>query len=274
MSNTFGPPISLDGPPPKRYPFGLLSVADEVTEGRWGMGAQIEPYPPETAQGHDPCSDGSTRIKDAGSVISRPVFAAFDGYVPITCTRRGIDSVDEFKRKANLVLEITDQWALERQLIAAAYTANDTAMDDATVSYIGEAGATEGLSLLEDAIADTGRMGVIHATPGLVNAWGADRLSKEGGMLRTYNGTPVIAGQGYYMGEGYSVTGGAATTVKKQYAFATGPVMYARGPVPDYGGDPVFLDRSDNTFTYRAERNLFVAWDKVLQKAVLVDRSA
>lgn len=274
MSTTFGPPISLDGPPPRRYPFGLLSVADEVAEGRWGMGAQIDQYPPDLPLAHDPCSSGSTRIKSSGSIISRPIFGAFDGYVPVTCTRRGIDSVAEFKRKANVALEIRDQWILEKQLLTGEFFSANPSLDDADVDYLGSVGLNEGLNRLEDAIADTGQQGVILAPPGIVAAWGETKLYRDGRFLRTTQGTPVVAGQGFLEDNGFTVTGGAASTATKHYAFAIGFPMYGRSEIPDFGGDDVFLDRSDNTFTYRAERSLFVAWDKQLQAAVLVDRSA
>ncbi len=275
MATTFGPPLPLDGPPPVPYPYGIYSVARELDrEERAAMGIQLLPYPPDVPRGFDPCSAGTFREKADGSEIDAPLFAGFTAYTPITCLRRGITD-DEFRRKATVTLAATDQWILERELVAGTIMGHVSPyVGKAGVNTISSAGwsVARSLAMLEDAIAATGRKGVIGLTPGAVAVAGFENLRVVDGHLETANGTPVIAGQGFV---GQHPAGTSAPATGKEYAWAFGPAVYWRGEAHVPGGTAsAATDRVTNVTTYRAERNLVVGWDGILRASVLVDYAA
>jgi hypothetical protein len=290
-TTTVGPAVLLDGPLPRPFPYGLFSVAAEApyvggdADGepdRWVMGANMRPYPIDIGNGIEGCLTGTYAEKDAGTATPIPTFGAFTVYVPETCSSFGIIGYGDFTRRANAVLAAVESYHAERQLVSGAYKndnpflgdVNATGPDGGAVDATGY-GPVESLALLEDAIgALTGRGGVIHATPSTVVAWsGNDLLVRDGQILRTVGGTPVVRGSGYIDA---TPAGTGALTADQQWAWATGPVAYRRATQVFMNPPTVAeaLDRSDNTITYRAERDLLIAWDTVLQVAVLVDRSA
>lgn len=272
-------PIPIDGPPPIPPPFNLFTVADQIDNDeiqRWMNGVVVEAYPVDVPFGHDPCGTGSTRVKSTGETPPLPPFKAFDAYVPISCTRWTMNSRDaEFRRRVQAVLDATDHWRGERELATGELMGNP-ALADANMAGGNILGSglnpVEGLARLEDAIAETGRQGVIHAPPSIVAAWGFDRLRVDARILRTTAGTPVVSGQGYV---DVLPAAGGALGATKQWAFATGPLRFGRGAprvLPETPGQAT--DRENNTTTYRAERALLVAWDTVLQVGVEIDRAA
>lgn len=273
-ATTFGPPVPIDGPPPVPYPYGILSVSRELAqEERAAMGVSVRPYPPDVPRGFDPCSSGTFREKADGDPIDNPLFPGFTAYTPITCNSRGVGPDAEFRRRASVVLAATDQWILEKQLVAGTVLPNYLHVGSAGVDIVSAAGVSvaRALFLLEDAIAATGRKGVIGLTPGAVGQGGWNHLRDVGGHLETANGTPVIAGQGFV---GTAPSGGAAATDTKQWAWAIGPVFHWRGEVYIPGDRAANTDRVTNITTYRAERELVVGWDGILRAAVLVDSAA
>jgi hypothetical protein len=273
-STTYGPPVPIDGPPPVRYPYGILSVARELTQDeRAAMGVTILPYPPDVPYGFDPCAPGTFREKAVGSDWEAPLFPGFTAYTPVTCNSKGIGSDAEFRRKVSVALEQTDQHILERQLVSGEVLPDYTHVGAAGVDVISATGVSpaEAIFMLEDAIATTGRKGVIGLTPGAVGQAGFNNLRITDGHLETANGTPVIAGQGFV---GQAPAGGAAASDTEQWAWAMGPVFYWRGEVYIPGDRAANTDRVTNVTTYRAERELVVGWDGILRAAVLVDSAA
>jgi hypothetical protein len=271
---TFGPPVPVDGPPPVPYPYGILSVSRELTEEeRAAMGVNVMPYPPDLPRGFDPCQTGTFREKEAGSDWDSPLFPGFTAYTPVTCNSKGVGVDAEFRRKVSAVLAATDQYILEQQLVAGTVLPDYLHVGAAGVDIVSAAGVPpdQAIWLLEDAIAMTGRKGVIHFTPGAVGQAGFNNLRDVGGHLETANGTPVIAGQGYV---GQAPVGGAAASDTEQWAWATGPVFHWRGEVYIPGDRAANVDRVTNITTYRAERELVVGWDGILRAAVLVDSAA
>lgn len=129
-----------------------------------------------------------------------------------------------------------------------------------------------GLNYLENAIGQTGRQGIIHATPGVISAWNFVNLvtTTEGSdWLRTANGTLVVSGAGYYNTDPSGKTG-SDPSVGQEWAFATGPVhvytqMGVRPTVSEY------VDREINEIVYRAERDFLALWDTSLQVGTLID---
>lgn len=273
-STTFGPPVPIDGPPPVAYPYGILSVSRLLDqEERAAMGVNVQPYPPDLPRGFDPCSNGTFREKAEGSDWDTALFPGFTAYTAVTCNNKGIGPDAEFRRKVSRALEATDQFILERQLVAGEVLPDYLHVGAAGVDVISSTGIPpeQAIFQLEDAIAATGRKGVIGLTPGAVGQIGWNNLRVVEGHLETANGTPVIAGQGFV---GQAPAGGAAATITEQWAWAMGPVFHWRGEVYIPGDRGQNTDRVTNITTYRAERELVVGWDGILRAAVLVDSAA
>jgi hypothetical protein len=218
-------------------------------------------------------------VKEDGSDADdeNPTFEAFTAYVPEFCTSYGIGDWERFKARANSVLLATDAFAAERQLAKGLPMGNNPSLNDANLVDLGggsAVGPVEALALLENAGGATGREYVIHATPGAASAWSANRmLLWTGDVIRTVaTRTPVIVGTGYIGTDPDTKAGPAGDT---DWAFVTGPVFAARGELGELTEEIAeALDRSNNDLVYRAERDILVGWDQVLQAGVRVDRSA
>lgn len=269
--------IALDGPLPVKPLYGLLSVAQEQTSPNPTDrgGALITPYPAAMPDANDPCGDGTFRTKDTPSSLVMPDgFNSWTAYLGEICTTYSIGPWDAWKARANLALAAKQSWALERQLANAQFAAGPN-MNDADVDIVGggAVAAAVAIGYLEGEIAATGIAGVLHVTPQVVAFLGFNNFIVDRGVLRTAAGTPVICGAGY-VGAG-TPTGGGAAVAGQSWIYATGPVQYAQSStifnLPDTIQEAT--DRSDNTVIYRAERDLWVGWDKQLQAACLADWS-
>ena len=270
--------IPLDGPVPRPPQYGLLSVAQEATPNPTERGgAKLIPYPNSMPVGHDPCSEGSDRIKAFPNVVEMPDgFPSFTAYLGDICTAFSIGNWDDFKARANVALAARESWALEAQLGGALFADAPNLIDGPTLLASGAAvTAAAAVGYLEGAIAETGIEGVLHLTKEVVGYLGASFFTASGGILRTASGTPVVAGTGY-AANGHPDNGGAPAS-GQSWCYATGPVQYAHEPTIFNSPDTIAeaLDREDNTVIYRAERDLWVGFDSVnyLKAAVLADWS-
>lgn len=277
MSTTYGPPIVLAGPLPQPLPFGLFSAAITVPEasGRWGMGANVRPYPPGAASSFDPCSAGTFRQKDIPEQPATPFFMAFGVYLADQCSGRGVGTDAALDNRARAAFAAVEQFAVEREFASGALMPSNPYLGDGNATILGGGAVSlvEALALLEQAIGDTGKAGMIHADRGIVAGWsGIGALRVSGDKLLTFNGTPVASGGGY---NNVQPDGQAAPTTDTGWAFATGPVEIRRSDdieiIP--GSLAEALDRETNLVTYLAERSYLVTWDTQLQAAVLADRS-
>jgi hypothetical protein len=280
-------PIAVDGPLPVAPAFSFFSVALDLDteEGlmalgidageRIGGGVSLLPRPTDKPFGFDPCSAGTMREKEEASERTVRTFLPFQAYVPEFCSGMGVGPWEEFKANANAVLLATDAYAAERQFAFGLPMGDNPSLNDTNLVVLGSGvGPMEGLALLENAIGGTGRAGVIHATPGIATMWTANRaLLWTGDVIRTVaTRTPVIVGHGYIETDPDAAPG---PTGDQEWAFATGPVFGWRGPLEELAEDIAStLDRSVNDVHYRAERDMLVGWDGVLQAGVLIDRSA
>lgn len=272
-----GPALDIDGPLPVAPEYSLLSIPGVVVAGdggdRWMNGVVVDSYPTETPESWDPCSAGTFRVKTEGDSPPLPRFDPFVLYVPITCSSLSFgDNWEGFARRAELVLEATQSWGVEKALSQGVSQSSNPFLADTNMVLL-EAGAhtpASGLAWLEEAIGATGRGGIIHASPGVVAQWGFNQL-ETGPVLRTANGTPVAVGGGYSGADPVDEAGPAAG---QSYVFATGPVEVRLSEpmlIPeDINGA---LDTSNNDVTFRAERFALVTWDTALQAAVLIDWS-
>jgi len=236
---------------------------------RWINGVTIYPYPVDLPNNWDPCSDGTFRTKEEGTGVPLPVFASFVVYLPITCSSISIGDPEEFSGRAEIAMNAVESYAIEKQLSQGTGIATNPYFDDAAVTILaGGAGVSPAvaLSYLEDAIGQTGKQGMIHATPAVASQW-FDQNRAFTRQLVTVNGTRVAAGGGY---SGGRPTGGAAAAAGEAWAYATGPVEVRHSDVAVMDISEV-LDRSNNDVTFRAERYALAEWDTQLQAAVLVN---
>jgi hypothetical protein len=274
---TFGPPVVLDGPLPVAPPRGLLTVPgvlQDAGDDRWMNGVAVWGYPEGQAELWDPCGTGTYETKTDESTFSTPDFAAFVAYLPITCSSFTVASDPEgFAQRAEAALDAIISFAVEKALSQGVPLLANPYLADAGVTFPGGVGALTpyvGLSYLEEAIGDTARMGVIHATPAVTAAWFTSfPLFQQDitSTLYTPNGTPVASGGGY---KGATPFGGAAAAAGQSWVYATGPVRaFVQSEVTLNIKD--VLDRSDNVVTFRAEKYALVEWDTALQAAVLID---
>ncbi len=270
-----GPPRTIDGPLPTAPRHNLLEVAEQLSPDRWRMGLTLWPFGSDLPTGIDPCLGGTFRTKDSGTefdpVAGHPEFLAFTAYQPIICSAF-INDFDGLQMRAEAILDATDHYVAERQLAAGLYVAGPFLGDGLNNFAVLATGVAPevGLSYLEQAIGATAKAGVIHGDPATVSAWtDGYQLQERNGRLETLaRGTPVVAGDGYIG----ATADGVAAPAGSSWAFATGPVQYARGELVRLS-DAISesLDRAANTIVYIAERDLAVAWDLELQAAVSID---
>lgn len=250
-------------------------------------GIAVWPYPVDVPTLFDACASGtSAQTKGFGTPITPPEFAAFTIVLPETCTAQQVPDQAEFKARAVRVMAAVESYAVEQALLTGApFTAGQPYLADANAVILNGGAAVKpnyGIQLLEEQIALTGRLGVIHCSPMLATALMGTgfALSDKSGVIRTINGIIVIPGFGY--ASGATPVNGTAPGTTEEWVYATGPVDIRRSEIfttPDLLSQA--LDRGEaagattgrpNTVTYRAERYYVVDWDTALQAAVLIDR--
>jgi hypothetical protein len=274
MSSVFaGPPFIVDGPLPVPPPHRLIDVATRIQDGgdpHWRNGATVWAYNCGTPSGIAPCLTGTFALKAEGVDNLLPEFGAFTAYFPISCTARSIGDEQAFIDRLVSIFRAVESFPVEQQLASGTSQPLNPFLTDANVDVV-TGGATDAacaLALLEDAIGETARAGLIHVTPAIATALAAAYLIEtRSNRLWTARGTEVVVGDGYI-----GASPGAAPADGTGYMFATGPVNYYSGEVVLVPGTiKEALDRSDNTVTFLAERDYLVYWDTCLQAAALVD---
>lgn len=289
----YGPLWRIDGPPPSPPAYGLLQAAaapaagvrivpdaDERGIERWINGVEVYPYPAGLAEVFDACATGSeATAKGYGEEPVRPQFSAMTVVFAETCTSYRVWDQAEYRARALAAFAAGEGAAVEREFLSGGgLILNPHLADGSGVFPNGDAATSvmNGLALLEAEIARSGRLGLVHVAPQVAVGL-SERLlvDRQSGVIRTINGTPVIAGAGYV--DGATPAGHAAAAGTEEWIFATGPVDVRRSDVfitPDDVRQA--LDRGaggrPNSITYRAERYYLVVWDTITQAAVLVDR--
>ena len=269
-----GPALDLDGPLPVAPEYRLLAAPGVQRAGRRELnGVNVWGYPEGTPELWEPCLSGTFREKLSESEWQQPRFDGVTAYFPITCSTITA-SPETFARRAEAVLDASFSFAVEEALAKGVSGSTNPFFGDAGLTQLGggAVAAQAGLNYLENAIGQSGRQGMIHATPGVVSAWNTvNLLTKIDGadFLRSTNGTLVVSGAGYYNTDPSGKTG-SDPTVGQEWAFATGPVeVYVKD------GDELkvseYVDRELNEIIYRAERSFVAVWDTSLQSGVLID---
>ncbi len=277
------PKFVEDGPLPIPPKYRLLDVATQVqeTDPHWQAGVSVWPYPTEAPSLWSTCDHGS-ESKNEGEDVPNPLFDAFTVYMPITCSTRTLGGdTEELAMRAVAALDASVSWGVEREFSQGIVNPLSPYLSDAGVTVLG-AGAeytpVEGLAALEDAIAQTGRQGVIHATPAVATRFADHHLIEDrAGILKTYLGSPVAVGGGY---DGADPSGGAhppspdSPGIGSQYAFATGPVRYIQSEAIVIAGTVrESMTQLENIVTFYAERHFVVYWDTAIQAAALIAAS-
>lgn len=253
---------------------------------RWLNGIAVYPYPAETPEVWDACAAGSEQgEKSFGEAVTPAEFAALTVSEAITCTSQQVPDEAAFRARAVQTLAAIDGYAVASALLTGSGITGQPYLADGFGTFPNGDAATRpnhALQVLEQAIAETGRLGLIHCTPMLATALlGSGFVIKDTtGVIRTINGVVVIPDFGY--AQGATPNSHPAPTATEEWAYATGPIDIRRSEVfttPDTLAEA--LDRGtpgsattgrSNTITYRAERYYAVSCDFALQAAVLVDR--
>jgi hypothetical protein len=272
----FGAPLQFDGIAPSALPYNLLSVAriEPAADQRFENGIGYYAYPCGPAKKFDQCATVVVP-KTTSTTTAATDFGGFTVYLASACTMRGVgNDDDEFKRRALASFEAFEPAQVEAEFWDGAIQPNNPHLTTAAPTLPNGAtttNAVNGLALLEGVLQ---RDGVIHATRRMVTAWIAARVinDDEGdGVLRTYLGTPVVAGGGY---SGAPPSGQPANAGTVEWAYVTTMPSIFRGPAfvtPDTVAEA--LDRSVNTLTFYAERQYVVAFDQCVRAAVRIDRN-
>lgn len=281
-----GPALDLDGPLPVPRRYSLLTtpgIIQEEGSGRWENGVIVQGYPAGLPWAWDPCSTGTDRVKASvadglGEKDALPGgrFDSLGIYFPLICSTHGMNNPLDFGDKVEAALQATLSYAVESALAKGATGSLNPFFGDTNMEALSVAAVSPqvGLGMLENAGAgDTGRQFMIHATPAVVAAWGYGVLDDPPPpVLLSPNGTPIISGAGYIGAHPVGAGGLPGPGTTSDWVFATSPVeVYLdeepRFEIVDY------IDTSDNTIIYRAERYVLAEWDRSLQAGVLIDWS-
>ena len=273
-----GPAVLVDGPLPQPPEYRLLSVPGVRQDAisRWQAGVQVWGYPEALPSLWEPCSSGTFRTKSTTTNLHSPRFDPIVAYVPIICSTIASRDLDGLAERAQAVMEASLSFAVEKALAKGVTGSNNAFFGDSNLTALAAGAAVlpqAGLNYLENAIGQSGRAGMIHATPGTVSAWNFVNLITDNGegVIETANGTVVASEAGIYDTDPAGKTG-SDPTVGQEWAFATGPVEVFVGDVSiSAPGDNEAVDQATNTVTYFAEVEFVAYWDRGLQAGVLID---
>jgi hypothetical protein len=282
-----GPKFVVGGPVPEAPRHSLLatpgvrlaSAPPGVDGDRFPAAAEVLLYPSWMPDDWVECTEGTARVKGEGGDLVDPRFQSFAVYEPIGCSFRGQFQYDEMLDYAIAVLEATMSWRIERNLAHGLFGVDQPYFADGNrVDLTPSTGAVRpglALSILDQALGTTGRVGMIHATPAIVDALGAIPVGSGEAptVLESANGTPIVSGGGYIDPD--KVFDGSADVDTVDWMYATGKVhVYVRPGAPFVPNLEETLEREDNDFVVRPERFVFAYWDNTVQYGVQVDWSA
>jgi hypothetical protein len=198
-------------------------------------------------------------------------------------------SQEGFKARAVTALGAVEGAAIAYEFMTGKRMPMNPHLCDGQATILNGGAATSvvgGISLLENYIAATsGKLGIIHCTPGAATVMGTFRVDNKAGYIRTLNGNIVVPDFGYAkaLADGEAQPAGEpAPTGTQEWMFATGPINIRRSELftqpdnvteaLDRGTPGSATNNMPNSITYRAERYYSVVADFVVQAAVLVDR--
>lgn len=291
-----GPRLIVNPPAFTPSPYGLLSVAQQVTADgpHWQNGVtwQTRCLSPMGRSTYDECivvtgsggappePNAKTNVVDMGYRGATP----FTAYAKFDCALSGMEDALKIATDA---LAQSESWQVERafwtglvdgRVVAFPHLAANAAIDDAqsielqsAASIVATGAALDpvtGLGLLEAALADCyNGVGVIHMPVKALPTFQAHSLVfAQNGKLRTLNGNLVAVGGGY---AGTSPSG-VASAAGEAWLYATGAVFMYRSDVKVPSDKVSSINRTTNTREMIAERTYVLGWD-CCHHAVLVD---
>jgi len=274
-----GPATILDGPLPVPPLHALLEtpgvLVEEASAGdrpRWLNGAGVWGFPSDVPSAWEPCSQESSRTKSDTSTQPQVMVDPFGIYLPIVCSSLGM--TDDFDERAAIALRATQSYGVERALAGGVTGSANAFFGDPNMDILAAGAAVSavnGIAYLENAIAASGRRGMIHIAPPVAVKLDGIPLGGDGitGPLLTPSGNSIVVGAGY---SGLDPAGAApAPGPTESWAYATGPVEVRLSEVmviPQDIGDA--LDTSTNEVVYRAERFVLAVWDGAVQAGVRI----
>lgn len=276
------PLVPVDGPQPSAPRYSLLSVPGVIvptTDDYWINGIAQAGYPCDIPDTWNECDGSTSAVRVNGECPNVVEALAFQAYLGVVRSTFGSDMAD-MKNAASVAFQAREAYAVEREFMNAPLIPGNPHLADGEGDF--PAGTTakaprEALALLEEEIAKSGSAGWIHMTPYLasrLSSAGGEALYTGQGRMETILGSVVIPGQGYTLQkgpEGQSADPGPG----REWIYATGPVQVRRSEIiltPATAAQGT--DRSINEAVYEASRYYVVSWDKCLQAAVQVDRTA
>lgn len=298
----------VNGPRPLPPKYRLIDVANIIDEPdpHWQTGLSVWDYPPTgdwipetTSEGYvggapdQPftyalCTTQASGVttKASGTSIPNPLFDAFTVVLSETCTMASVVTGQQagesqeawqarnqqaFLDRALAAFGAAESWAVEQEFSQGLLLPGNPFLADGNAKILAGGAAQDprtALSYLGNAIGQTGQMGIVHADPATINAWGEFYIRAESQGLLTIDGNPIVRGAGYINAIPAGESGGDGIS----WAFATNMVDIRRSQVFVVPGSIAeALDRGDNTISYYVERTYVVDWDAVLQAAVKVD---
>src|ERR1700752_3767041 len=105
--------------------------------------------------------------------MTPPEFRALTLSVPITCTAQQVPYQAAFRARAVAVMTATESFGVERTLMAGSDVSGGRYLADSGCTFPNGTAATRpnhALQILEEQIAETGRLGLIHCSPMLATA--------------------------------------------------------------------------------------------------------
>lgn len=292
-----GPRLIVNPPTFTPSPYGLLSVAQQVTADgpHWQNGVtwQTSCPSPLSRSTYDECivvtgSGGASPPEPAAKIDNVDMLyrgaTPFTVYAKFDCALSGME--DALKIAANALAQ-GESWHVERsfwtgladgRVVVFPHLAADTEVVDpqsielqSPASVVITGGAVDvatALGLLESALADCyNGVGVIHMPVKALPTFQAHGLVvPQNGKLRTLNGNLVAVGGGY---PGTSPSG-VTTAADEAWIYATGAVFMYRGDVQIPSDKVSSINRTTNTREMIAERTYVLGWD-CCHHAVLVD---
>jgi hypothetical protein len=248
-------------------------VLRDVPDSHIFNGVNLYGYPTDCPSLWEPCAEGTYREKDEGGEWPLPRFDSFVVYQAVTCSTLSVGGdPGDFAGRVERVLDATISAGVEQALAAGVTGSSNPFFGDANVDILNSGTAVTpriGISFLEQAIGETCRLGMIHATPAVIAGLPAP-IGPRNDMLTTGNDTPLVSGMGY---QDVDTPYLSTPDTTEDWVFATGPVNVYLGAVRT---EPIrtSLERDTNIVTFRAERYVLAVWDTALQAAVLVDWSS
>lgn len=262
------------------------TLPPQAGQERWLNGAEVYPFPPDHGDLFDTCSPGTATsgVKGVGAELNHPQFSAVTGYLAEHCKSYKVWDQDQFKARGVTAYRAIESSLLGRVLMRGEGVPLNPHLADGNGTFPNGntvTSAVNALAILENEIAASGKLGLIHASPGFVTTLaGRFVVDNKTGVVRTINGNVIIPDPGYAAGS--TPVGRPAPTGTQEWIYATGAIDIRRSEIftlPETAAEALDRGTPDsattgrpNTYIYRVERYYLIDWDTEVQAAVLADR--